>query len=71
MMPSKSAVVLNREVERRIAEIGTMNLEQVSESLFGILDEVTVGATTACQGDAIRRAANNRIQAIRKELIGY
>jgi hypothetical protein len=70
-MLSKMAAALSPEVEKRIAEIETMNLEQVSASLFGIFDEVAAGTTTTYQADAIRRAANNRIRAIRKELIGY
>ncbi len=70
-MPSKRVAALGPEVEKRIAEIETMNLEQVSASLFGILDEMTAGTTTPYQADAIRQAANSRIQAIRKELIGY
>jgi hypothetical protein len=70
-MPSKKVAALGLEVEKRIAEIETMNLEQASASLLGILDEVTAGTTTPYQGDAIRHAANSRIQSIRKELIGY
>jgi hypothetical protein len=70
-MPGKKVAALGLEVEKRIAEIETMNLEQVGASLSGILDEVTAGTMTHYQADAIRRAANSRIKAIRKELIGY
>ena len=69
-MPSQKVAALGPEVEKRIAEIETMNLEQVSASLFCILDEVTAGTTTPCQADAIRRAAYSRVQAIKEELIG-
>ena len=70
-MPSKKVAALSPEVEKRITQIEMMNLEQVSASLFGIMDEVTAGTTPPYQADAIRRAAHNRIKAIRKELIGY
>jgi hypothetical protein len=33
-MPSQKVAALGPEVEKRIAEIETMNLEQVSASLF-------------------------------------
>jgi hypothetical protein len=42
-MPSKKVAALGLEVEKRIAEIATMNLEQASASLLAILDEVTAG----------------------------
>jgi hypothetical protein len=70
-MTNIKAVALSPEIQKRIAEIETMNLEQVSASLVGILNEFRAGTTTPYQADAIRRAANSRIQAIRKELIGY
>ncbi|WP_024518901.1 hypothetical protein [Bradyrhizobium sp. Tv2a-2] len=69
-MPHKQAAALSPEIQKRIAQIETMNLEEVSASLFGILDEFRSGTTPPYQADAIRNAAYNRIQAIRKELIG-
>jgi hypothetical protein len=69
-MPSKNAAALSPEIEKRIAQIERMNLEEVAASLIGILDEFRAGRTPPYQADAIRHAAYSRIQAIRKELIG-
>jgi hypothetical protein len=66
-MESKATVSLGPAIEAQIAEIDGMTLEAVRGLLFDCMTAFSEGRINARQGEALTRAAENRIRAIRKE----
>jgi hypothetical protein len=68
-MPSTKAATLSPDVENRIAEIETMTLQQVQGVEMRRLSDVSAGRVTAYEDNALSRAADKRIQVLRRELL--
>jgi hypothetical protein len=66
-MESKNAVSLGPAIEAQIAEIDRMTLEALRKLIFDCMTALPEGRINAQQGEALTRAAENRIRAIRKE----
>jgi hypothetical protein len=66
-MESKAVVSLGPAIEAQIAEIDGMTLEAVRKLIFDCMTALPEGRINAQQGEALTRAAENRIRAIRKE----
>jgi hypothetical protein len=66
-MEIKNAVSSGPAIEAQIAEIDGMTLEAVRRLLFDCMTALPEGRINAQQGEALTRAAENRIRAIRKE----
>jgi hypothetical protein len=66
-MESKAAVSLDPAIEAQIAEIDGMTLEAVGKLMFDCMAALSEGRLNARQGEAMTRAAEKRIMAIRKE----
>jgi hypothetical protein len=52
----------------RTSQIGRMNTAELRALLFIAWDEMTAGTITPEQGDAISRAARERLKVIKQEL---
>jgi hypothetical protein len=66
-MESKNAVRSGPAIEAQIAEVDGMTLEAVRKLLFDCMTALPEGRINAKEGEALVRAAENRIMAIRKE----
>jgi hypothetical protein len=66
-MEGKKAVGLDPAIETQIAEVEGMTLEAVRRLLFDCMTALPEGRINAKDGEALTRAAENRIRAIRKE----
>jgi hypothetical protein len=66
-MEGKTAVALSPEIEAQIAEVKGMTLEEVRRLLLDCMTGLPEGRINAREGEALTRAADNRIRAIRKE----
>ena len=68
-MESKNAVSSGPAIELQIAEVDGMTLEAVRKLLFDCMTALPEGRINAKEGEALVRAAENRIRAIRKQHI--
>jgi hypothetical protein len=66
-MEGKKAVSLGPAIETQIAEVEGMTLEAVRRLLFDCMTAFSEGRINAKEGEALTRAAENRIRAIGKE----
>ena len=66
-MEGKKAVSLKPAIEAQIAEVDGMTLEAVRRLLFDCMTALFEGRINAKEGEALTRATENRIMAIRKE----
>jgi hypothetical protein len=66
-MERKAAVSLGPAIEAQIAEIDGMTLEAVRKLIFDCITALPEGRINAQQGEALTRAAEIRIMAIRKQ----
>jgi uncharacterized protein YicC (UPF0701 family) len=66
-MEGKKAVSLKPAIEAQIAEVDGMTLEAVRRLLFDCMTALFEGRINAKEGEALTRAADNRLRAIRKE----
>jgi hypothetical protein len=67
-MPTKK-IRLSPRLAKLLDEIETMNLDQVRYLLWDTWDRIINQNITLKEADALHRAANQRIVAIRKELL--
>jgi hypothetical protein len=67
-MPSKKPASLSPEIEKRIAGIESMTTRETRGALWKAWDALKAGDITSKEADALAKAANKRIRAIRKEL---
>jgi len=63
-MVSKNARKLSPEVERRLAAIEGMTLQQVQAALGKCMADLSKGNVTAYEGYRLRRAADKRIKVL-------
>ena len=66
-MESKNAVGSCPAIEAQIAEVDGMTLEAVRKLLFDCMTALPEGRINAKEGEALTRAAENRIRAIRTQ----
>ena len=66
-MESKNAFSLGPAIEAQIAEVDGMTLEAVRRLLFDCMTALPEGRINAKEGEALTRAAENRIRAIRTQ----
>jgi hypothetical protein len=66
-MGSKNAFSLGPAIEAKIAEVDGMTLEAVRRLLFDCMTALPEGRINAKEGEALTRAAENRIRAIRTQ----
>jgi hypothetical protein len=66
-MGNSRAASLSPAIETQIAEVDGMTLEAVRKLLFDCMTALPEGRINAKEGEALTRAAENRIRAIRKE----
>jgi hypothetical protein len=66
-MEGKKDVALSPAIEAQIAEIEGMTLEEVRSLLLDCMTGLPKGRINAKEGEALTRAADDRIRAIRKK----
>ena len=66
-MESKNAFGLGPAIEAQIAEVDGMTLEAVRRLLFDCMTALPEGRINAKEGEALTRAVENRIRAIRTQ----
>jgi hypothetical protein len=66
-MEDKMAVALSPAIEAQIARVEGMTLEEIRRLLLDCMARLPEGRIKANEGEALARAADTRIRAIRKE----
>jgi hypothetical protein len=66
-MGSKKGVTLSPAIEAQIAEVDAMTLEAVRKLLFDCMTVLSDSKINPQEGEALTRATENRLMAIRKE----
>ena len=67
-MGNKMPASLSPKIERRIAEIEGMNLDEVQALTARMMSEIVKGDVTTREARAIDRAVGRRLKAIEQEL---
>jgi len=67
-MGNKMPASLSPKIERRIAEIEGMNLDEVQGLTARMMSEIVKGDVTTREARAIDRAVGRRLKAIEQEL---